>query len=131
MNIEDQLDGARRMRVTAGDCNVTVMICDSVTSDLVWEALPIEASGNTWGDEIYFSTGIQVEEEDSKDIVDIGTVGFWPPGSALCLFFGPTPSSEGDEIRPASPVNIVGWIEGDYSTLKQFQSGDLVVAERI
>ena len=63
-------------------------------------------------------------------MVELGDVGYWPPGQALCLFFGPTPASRGDEIRPASAVNIVGAIEGDPTVLKQVTSGSQVVLKR-
>ena len=120
----------RRIRITAGGLQVTAVLNDSITADMVWSALPIEASGSTWGDEIYFGTPVQAEEEDACEVVDLGDVGYWPPGQALCLFFGPTPASRGDEIRPASPVNVVGKIEGDSEVLKQVKSGSRVVVEK-
>ena len=97
----------------------------------MWESLPIEASGSTWGDEIYFRTPISAEEDkNSREVVDMGDVAYWPPGQALCLFFGPTPASQGDEIRPASAVNVLGKIEGDATVLKQVRSGSNVRVER-
>lgn len=120
----------RRIRITAGDREVTAALNDSKTADAVWEALPIESSGSTWGDEIYFRTPLQIEAENAQEVVDMGEVGYWPPGQALCLFFGPTPASQGDEIRPASAVNVLGMIEGDATVLKQVRSGARVKVER-
>ncbi len=120
----------RRIRITAGGLQVTAVLNDSITADMVWSALPIEASGSTWGDEIYFRTPVQADEEDGREVVDLGDVGYWPPGQALCLFFGPTPASRGGEIRPASPVNVVGKIDGDSKVLKKVKSGSTVVVER-
>ena len=120
----------RKIRITAGDVEVTAELNDSGTAHLVWEALPIEASGSTWGDEIYFRTSIAAEEEDAREVVVLGDVAYWPPGQALCLFFGPTPASRGDEIRPASAVNVVGRLEGDPTVLRQVSSGTGVLAER-
>ena len=60
----------------------------------------------------------------------MGDVAFWPPGQALCLFFGPTPASRGDEIRPASAVNVVGRLEGDATVLKRVAAGSRVLVER-
>ena len=120
----------RRIKITAGDVRLLAVLNDSHTADLVWSALPIEASGSTWGDEIYFRTEIQAQEENAREVVDLGDVAYWPPGQALCLFFGPTPASRGDEIRPASAVNIVGRIEGDASLLKKVRSGSRVLVER-
>jgi hypothetical protein len=118
----------RRIRITAGDCQVTATLNDSATG-LLWSALPIEAPAGTWGDEIYFRIPVDAEEEDAREVVDMGAVGYWPPGAALCLFFGPTPASQGDEIRPASAVNVLGQIEGDPMVLKQVSSGERVVVE--
>ena len=118
----------RRIRITAGDCQVTATLNDSATG-LLWSALPIEAPAGTWGDEIYFRIPVDAEEEDAREVVDMGAVGYWPPGAALCLFFGPTPASQGDEIRPASAVNVLGQIEGGPMVLKQVSSGERVVVE--
>jgi hypothetical protein len=84
-------------------------------------ALPIQASGNTWGDEIYFKISVENEVENGQEVVELGDLGYWPPGSAFCLFFGPTPASQGDEIRPASEVTVIGKIKGDSTVLKAFR----------
>ena len=121
----------RMISISAGDVTVTAVLNDSQTSDLLWEALPLEASANTWGDEIYFRIAVRTEEVDeANDVVPMGAVAYWPPGQALCLFFGPTPASRGDEIRAASTVNMLGAIEGDAAVLKQVRSGTRVVVER-
>jgi hypothetical protein len=119
----------RRIKITAGECLVTAILNDSATAGLLWAALPVEAPASTWGDEIYFGTPVDAEEEDAREVVDMGAVGYWPPGAALCLFFGPTPASRGDEIRPASAVNVLGRMEGDPSVLKQVHTGERIVVE--
>ena len=121
----------RRIRITAGEVSVTASLNDSATADLVWDALPLEASGNTWGDEIYFRIAVNASEEDgASDVVEMGAVAYWPPGQALCLFFGRTPASRGDEIRAASAVNPLGSIEGDATVLKQVRSGARIAVEQ-
>lgn len=100
------------------------------TARAVWDALPIEARASTWGDEIYFSIPVEAEAENPKEVVEMGDLGYWPPGSAFCVFFGPTPASRGDEIRPASPVNVLGRVEGDPRVFKEVRSGERVVLER-
>ena len=120
----------RRIKITAGAVAVTAVLNGSSTADLVWDALPIEAQASTWGDEIYFRTELRAGERDAREVVDLGDVGYWPPGQALCLFFGPTPMSRGDEIRPASPVNVLGRIEGDATLLKSIRSGANVAVRR-
>ena len=121
----------RNVRITAGDVEVTAELYDTLMADLVWDALPITASGSTWGDEIYFRTPVSAEEQDAVPTVDMGAVAYWPPGQAICLFFGPTPMSVGDEIRPASPVNVFGRIVGDPRVLKVVRSGADIRVERV
>ena len=120
----------RSIRFMAGGVEVVAELYDTPTAGLVWEALPITASGSTWGDEIYFRTPVSDEERDAVPTVEMGAVAYWPPGQAICLFFGPTPMSRGDEIRPASPVNVFGRIVGDATVLKAVASGSEVRVER-
>ena len=100
------------------------------TAKAVWEALPIEARANTWGDEIYFGIPVKVGPENPREVVELGDLAYWPPGSAFCIFFGRTPASRGDEIRPASAVNVFGRVEGDPTVFKKVRSGDTVRIER-
>jgi hypothetical protein len=121
----------RTIRITAGDVTVTAELDGSKTADAIWQALPITARANTWGDEIYFGIDIHLEPEDPREVVDLGDLGYWPPGHAFCLFFGRTPMSLGNEIRPASPVNVFGRIEGDPTVLRQVPSGAPVTIEAV
>jgi len=100
------------------------------TAQAIWDALPLEARASTWGDEIYFSIPVNVDAEEPREVVEMGDLGYWPPGSAFCIFFGPTPASRGDEIRPASPVNVFGRVEGDPRVFTSVASGDPVRLER-
>jgi len=94
------------------------------------KSLPIESVGYRWGDELYFSTPVRVGEENPKEVVDRGAVAYWPPGRALCLFWGPTPASRGPgEIRPASPVNLLGKVLGNVEVLSRVRSGERVRVE--
>ena len=102
----------------------------SATSDALWEALPLSARAQTWGDEIYFSIPVSADEDDAQETVELGAVGYWPPGNALCLFFGPTPASMGNEIRPASAVNVLGMINGDPKVLKSVPPGEEITVTR-
>ena len=107
-----------QIRITSGDVSLTATLNDSSTARLIADALPITGRVQTWGDEIYFPIPVSASnDETAADVVEKGAVAYWPPGSALCLFWGPTPASRGDEIRPASAVNVCGMIEGDPSEL--------------
>jgi hypothetical protein len=122
----------RRIRITAGALAAEATLNGSSTATLIWNALPIEARGETWGDEIYFGIPVKAElETDAKEVVGLGDLGYWPPGSAFCIFFGPTPSSRNpNEIRPYSAVNVVGKLRGDPAIFKKIPSGTKVRLER-
>lgn len=100
------------------------------TARRIWEALPIEARANTWGDEIYFGIPVDADPENPREVVDLGDLAYWPPGNAFCIFFGRTPASRGDEIRPASAVNVFGKVKGDPKVFKKVRSGERVRIER-
>jgi uncharacterized protein len=120
----------RRIRITAGSVAADAALNDSVTAAAVWEALPLSVPGETWGDEIYFSIPVKAKPESPRETVEKGDLGYWPPCSAFCIFFGPTPASRGSEIRPASPVNILGRVLGDSTVFKKVRSGTTVRVER-
>lgn len=121
---------SRRIKVTAGEVEVYGELNETRTADLIWEGLPFESRINTWGDEIYFSIPVRTElEESAREVVELGDLGYWPPGNAFCIFFGPTPDSRGDEIRPASRVNVFGKVVGDPTVLKGLRSGATVRVE--
>ncbi len=105
---------------------------DSMTGKAIYGALPIRAKGQRWGGEIYFKIPVSCElEEDSREVLEEGELGYWPPGKAFCIFFGPTPASGGDEIRAASAVNIVGRMKGDLSGLWDVPDGAEVCIEKV
>lgn len=121
----------RTITITAAHVSATAILRQTPSADAIWSALPIEGRANTWGDEIYFSIPVKAAlEQDAQEVVQLGDLGYWPPGTAFCIFFGPTPSSRGDEIRPASAVNIVGRVEGDPKVFKQVADGTKVILSR-
>jgi uncharacterized protein len=120
----------RKIRISAGKVSATAGLKENPTADAIWQALPIEASGNTWGDEIYFGIPVQVaQEKGASDLVEMGDLAYWPPGHAFCIFFGPTPASRGSECRAASAVNVFGKVEGDAKVFKQVRNGEKVRLE--
>jgi hypothetical protein len=116
-----------KIKITAGSVSMEAELNDSSTAHMIWNALPIEKHGSTWGDEIYFSISVRAQEENSQAVVEEGDIAYWPPGTAFCIFFGPTPASRGNEIRPASPVNVVGKLLGNPKDFKKVSSGEKVV----
>ena len=103
----------QRITISVGQAQWHADLNDTATAFAIWEALPIEARASRWGGEIYFSIPVEAGiETGARKVVQAGEIGFWPPGSAFCIFFGRTPASEAEEIRAASAVNIIGHIEG-------------------
>jgi len=100
------------------------------TAEAVWDALPIEGVAERWGDEVYFSTPIELGEENARERVEVGEVAYWPPGRAICIFFGSTPVSRGGEIRAASPVNVFARILGDATIFRKVRMGERILVER-
>jgi hypothetical protein len=114
----------RRITITAGQARFRAQLNDTATALALMEALPIEARANRWGGEIYFSIPVEAPlETGAREVLQPGEIGYWPPGSAFCVFFGRTPASEGEEIRAASAVNIVGQVEGSLDELWNVPDG--------
>lgn len=114
----------RSILIQAGTVSAEATLEDTPTAEAVWKALPLEARGNTWGDEIYFGIPVDMDEEEgASDVVDMGDLGYWPPGHAFCIFFGPTPASRGKEIRAASPVNRLGRLTTDPRAFEKVLQG--------
>ena len=78
----------------------------------------------------WFEIPVKAKSEHPREVVTLGDLAYWPPGSAFCIFFGPTPASRGDEIRPASAVNVFGRVLGDPTVFKAVRSGTTVRVER-
>ena len=117
------------IRISVGDVQLEAELNDTQTAEAIWTALPITAAASTWGDEIYFGIPVSMELEQGQEVVELCDLGYWPPGNAFCIFFGPTPASSGHEIRPASAVTVVGKVQGDSTQLRQVGAGTLVVIE--
>jgi len=111
-----------RILVEEAGVETSAVLNDSATAAALWRALPLESPAQTWGAEVYFTVPVQCDEEDPQATVTEGAVGYWPPGSALCLFFGQ---------QPVSPVNLVGVLEDDPGVLEAVRDGHVVRLERL
>ena len=120
----------RKIKISVGKLELEAWLNDTKTAAKVFEALPITSTINTWGDEIYFTIPVEAGSENAQELVSLGDIAYWPPGKALCVFFGKTPISKNDEIRPASPVNIIGKVEGDLKLLKKVKDGEEIIIRR-
>ncbi len=118
------------IKITVGDVEVEAQLNNSKTAKLIGKALPIKANAKRWGEEIYFSIGVEAKlEKNNREVVEAGELGYWPDGNAFCMFFGLTPASRGNEIRAASAVNIIGKMKGDWSGLTNVPGGANVLIE--
>lgn len=121
---------ARRIRLTIGQTAFEAELDNTRTAEAIWQALPIEGQGARWGQELYFAIPLDLPAEDAREEVARGELGYWPPGKAFCIFWGPTPASTGPEPRAASPVNVFGKVLGDPAALGRAK-GTRVRVERL
>ena len=124
-------DKPNKIKISAGPVEAEAEMNSSSTAQAIWNALPFSSTAQRWGDEVYFSIPVSLEAESQKEVVDMGDLGYWPPGTAFCIFFGPTPASRGDEIRPASPVNVFGKLTGSPEVFLKVKEGSRIKVERL
>ena len=119
-----------RIALRIGSLSMEAELNDTPTAQKIAAALPLRASFNTWGDEIYFAIPVDADLDDSaQDVVAVGDLGYWPPGKAWCIFFGQTPVSQPGKIMPASAVNVIGKILGDATQFKTVMREREVIVE--
>ena len=120
-----------RIRITAGDVTLTAETLETPTAETILAALPVEGPARTWGDEVYFEAPLEAQAEaDARAVVEPGEIAFWPAGRAIALGFGPTPISQGDEIRLAAPCNVWATTDEDVTALAAVRDGERVTVER-
>ena len=106
--------------ITVGKLQLTGHLNDSPTASALAALLPLTVRMSRWGDEYYGSLNDPLEfgeSADARETMALGELAYWPPGNAICIFFGPTPASTGSDPRAASPVNPVGMVGGDVTAL--------------
>lgn len=113
--------------IAIGNVQLTVEPAETATARAIAAALPCQASISTWGDEVYFPLALACElEADARAVVSAGELAYWPAGGVIAIGFGPTPLSQGDEIRLAAPVNIWGRAREDVRALRGAPAGSAV-----
>jgi hypothetical protein len=120
-----------RILIETGDIRLSAELNESETAKAIYDLLPLTGSAIIWGEEIYFSIPLHLEQSrDARMEVRVGELGFWPAGDAFCIFFGPTPVSQNDQPMAYSPVNVFGSIQGDPGVLRKVVSGDAIRVSR-
>jgi hypothetical protein len=114
-----------RIRIAFPKGEIFARLDDTPTAKALMQALPVNSSASTWGQEVYFPAPVSVDlEADAREVVEPGTVCFWVQGNSLALPFGPTPASHADECRLVTRVNVLGMLEGDAKELAAIEDGD-------
>ena len=100
-----------KIKIKSGNIEANAELKNTETAKKIYDALPLTGMANRWGNEIYFSIPIYLEEEkDSKEIVEIGDIAYWPTGNCFCIFFGK--------------------VIGDAATLKTIKDGDEIIVSK-
>ena len=122
----------RKLKMTIGGIEITAELFDTPTADAIYQNLPFSSTARTWGEEVYFDTPVTSKNEaDARDVVEAGELAFWLAGNAIAIGFGPTPVSQGEEIRLASPCNVWGQAVEDVRGLMVVKDGDPITVERL
>ena len=120
----------RKIKIITSKVQMEAELNQTETAKAIWEKLPIEGRVNTWGEEIYFEIPVNKEKEEAVEVVKEGDIAYWPEGRCFCIFFGKTPISTETQIRPASPVNLVGRLSGNPKEWKKVKDGQKIIIER-
>lgn len=111
--------------ISSGQLSIQARLNQSPTAEAIIAALPLTGQASTWGEEIYFEIPVDMPQEpDAQTEVEVGDLGYWPAGNALCIFFGPTPVSSGEKPKAYSPVNLIGSVSGDARLFRAVRDGD-------
>ncbi len=122
----------RKLKMIIGGIEITAELLATPTAEAIYDKLPFSSTARTWGEEVYFDTPVRAENEaDARAVVEAGELAFWLAGNAIAIGFGPTPVSEGDEIRLASPCNIWGRAVEDVRRLAAVKDGEPITVERL
>jgi hypothetical protein len=117
----------KTIQIRIGSQTFDANLYQTPTAEIIFNSLPLEGTTIVWGEEIYFTTPLEIEPEaNAREILEIGELGFWTMGSAFCIFFGPTPASTTSKPQAYSPVNVFGKISGETDSLKNIGVGEII-----
>ncbi len=120
---------SQKINIIVDDVELQGELGDTDCAEKIENILPIESDFQTWGDEFYFPIGLKMDlDETAQREVEVGTIGYWPNGEALAIFFGPTPASTGEKPAAASEVNVVGKVK-NAKRLKDVKEADEISVE--
>ena len=120
----------KQIKIKARSVEALAELYNTKTAEAIWQSLPFDSEVNTWGDEIYFRIPLKIELEAGRETVELGDLGYWPPGRAFCIFFGLTPVSNQGQIKAASEVGVFGKLLDDPAVFKDVKNGERISVER-
>lgn len=122
----------KKVIIRVNGAELIAELTDSNSANEIYNSLPIKENVNVWGDEIYFMIPIYADlEPDAREVVEVGDLAYWPSGPAFCVFWGPTPVSEGEEPRAYNPVNVFGKVVSGLDGLNGVKDGSSIIVEKI
>jgi hypothetical protein len=120
----------RKLKLVIGSVTLVAELFETPTADALYAAAPFDSRATIWGEEVYFQVPVKADrEDDARDVVQPGELAFRVEGEAVVIGFGPTPRSEGSEIRLASRENIWGRTTDDVHRLTKVEAGDAIRVE--
>ncbi len=123
---------SKRIKITIGGVAVEAELKPTRTAQAIYDALPVEARVNQWGEEFYCQIpGVKDYRETATTNVKVGDVAYWGIGGALAVFFGRTPMSIGEDPVPADRVNVVGRLIGDPTVLHGAVGATMMTIEKV
>ncbi len=120
-----------KIKIIVGSMEAFATLNNTKTASAIVNFLPFESIAHRWGEEIYFEILLELELENGKEVLEIGDIAYWPPGKSMCIFFGPTPSSKGSEIRAYSAVSVFGKVIGDAKIFRNIKEGERIRVEAV
>jgi uncharacterized protein len=117
------------IKIVVGSIEAYGTLSNTETTSAVVNSLPFDSVAHRWGEEIYFEVPLELELENGKEVLEIGDIAYWPPGKSICIFFGPTPSSRGNDIRAYSAVSVFGKVTGDAGVFRAVREGERIRVE--
>jgi hypothetical protein len=121
-----------RIKIETDEITMEAELSKNETGQKIFDSLPLEGKVNRWGEEIYFSIAVDLTEaSDARQEMEVGELGYWPPGTAFCIFFGPTPASHDQTPRAASNVNPFGMVDGDATAFTSVRNGETITLSAV
>ena len=128
----EEITMTTRIAILAEGVSLDAELFNSACGNAIADALPLEAVPQVWGDEFYFEVPVVMPADETATVrVNVGDIGYWPPGNALAIFFRPTPLSTDERPAPAGEVNLVGRITGDATALRSVRGLSRIRVEKV